>query len=1207
MSTLRISVLGRVRLESGDTSVVVAGSLAAVLGYLAVHAPHGRLVGRDTVAFSLWPDRPEDRARRSLADALYRLRQMSAGCGADLFRADTDSLGFGDVAVDLDEFHNLVSLGQLEPLRSAIDLYDGDLVAEVDAEWITLPRRHLRDAFAAALGTLWELERANGDREALLKVAQRWAAFDRYDDNAHRAVMRSHALLGNIGEGLRYHDRVARELEIDLGVEPAAETRRVADQLRAEFDVGERMRRAAAVRAPFVGRVAERAQLLRLLDRCVDGSGGLAVVLGDAGIGKSRLLDEMSSAAAWRGVQVTEARVEEFRLAEPLAPLSDAIATMVAGVRRHQLDEIVDPVWLDHLVTIVPSLGDAAETRSRTTDPTQLRAALRQTLRGLQRIAPQLVLLDDLHWAGPGCWEAIDELRTATASMSVLIVVASRRNELRSRSDAWPILQNWDQAGVPIVHLTGMSVDEIGALSAGSSGAAMSRDALIDLQRSTSGNPLFAKSIIEAGGLDGERNTSLDQLLGRQLGDLGPATRRALDTAALIGSRVPYSLWRDASRADDLAARSSELEQVGMLVIESEGFRFAHDTLRHHVVGQIPPEHRRLIHGRLLELLAASTPDDVLTLLRHADGAGEHDAILRYSLEAGARSLDGGAFRVAVEQFTRALDLTSSDDALGRFVALVGRIQALDVLADRDAQRLDIDQLELIGPRIGGRHEIEALRMIAAFRFATGDYAAAEQTVGTGLQRLESTPYPELEAALLRTLSVTQREIGQYEESEFSGRAAREVYRLINDRVGFATMTDVLGGLAWRQGDLRAAADLHVEAADVFAEIGARVAEARALNNLGTAQWGLGAFVAAGATHRRALVICRELEDRRGEGDNVDNLGGVAWAMGDYAGAIALYHEALEIRRNSDDPWGVAISLGNLGDAHRLRHEFDQAISFFDEAADVNRTVGVARIAATTAQGKGLTLVDAGRFHEAIDLLVAATSAHIELGDHDNLVETRVGHARALLALGELRSATTLVDTLLVSERAQDRPTIHQSVHLLAHDVLSACGRDDDARRHLGVAAGWMDEHLDELDESVRIQVAMHVPLHRSTRNAVDLASTRLDVRLVRAGTPLGRPVTDDELVEVAWTLSRPGDESCTDRTSRRHRVLVRLLREAIEHGAAPTDDDLARAVGVSRRTIVRDMELLGDRGAALATRRRSRSTGTPPAGPDHGADDDMS
>ncbi len=98
-----------------------------------------------------------------------------------------------------------------------------------------------------------------------------------------------------------------------------------------------------------------------------------------------------------------------------------------------------------------------------------------------------------------------------------------------------------------------------------------------------------------------------------------------------------------------------------------------------------------------------------------------------------------------------------------------------------------------------------------------------------------------------------------------------------------------------------------------------------------------------------------------------------------------------------------------------------------------------------------------------------------------------------------------------------------------------------------------------------------------------------ISVSLARKNVPLGRPLREDEHVTVKWTLNSPEDESISDKSALRHYRLKRLLEEAEKQNAAPTDDDLARTLGVSRRTILRDMQVLAQESPVSPTRKRKQ------------------
>lgn len=1181
----RLSVLGHVRYSVGRRTIPVSGALASVIGYLALSASSGRQLGRDRVAFSLWPDRTETAARRALADALYRLGQLVGDDG--LITRTGDQIGLGDVVVDLHEFTQLASSQDPSAQRAALDLYVDDLLIDVDADWAIGQREATRVRFLTTIRAVWEIERSAAEAGWGVATAQRWAQFDPWDEQAHRAVLRSLAAAGQLDRAAGYFDELVRMLHDELGVEPSAETQAVRDHLEREAQLLAERTSVTAVQAPFVGRTLERTTLIRRLDDALAGSGGLAVLLGDAGMGKSRLLDELATAARWRGAEVATGRVDEFSLPGPGAPFVTAIADALTPTRRAQLSELIDVRWLHQ---VEARLGRGAADASRT--ESHVDVALPRVLAGLGSIAPQVLLLDDMHWADPDAWVLLDTLQRHLAGMAVQIVVAARLDELRRQPEPWAVVRRWDQAGVAVIELSGMSADELGQLGAVASGVSFSAEQLCELQSATSGNPLFALALIEShtsGAVSGRSPGGLAGLLDRQLAAVSNDGRTALGVASLIGSRFPYERWRAAVvgaevlGAAELVTASTELERARLVAAEPSGLRFAHDTLRAHVVAGLTPEFRRAVHAALLDV---GGRNDVLDALRHAEGAADTAAIAELSIEAGLLALDGAVFQAASDHFERALCLIGGDpvgpaDGLSRFVALLGSARALDVLGDRDRQRRTIEELSTLGAALGERRHVEALRMAADFAFTVGDYSMARSTAEHGLALLEANPDRALEAALLQTSSLTARELGDYPEAARLAERCLEWFVELGDRAGAATMTDALGGLAWRTGDKQRAAELHAAAAREFGAIGALMAQARALNNLGTAQWDLGRFHEAWATHAEAVQVCRDLGDVRGEGDNLDNMGGVRWALGDMAGAIDLYEQALAIRRGSDDPWGVAISLGNLADAHRCAGDLDHSLDCATEALGVSRSAGIARTEATSLQAIGATLLELGRLDEALEILAEADAAHIALGDRHNSIETRAVRARALLAAGDTDPAQASAGELVSSLMPDDPPSMRQSVWQCAYE----CTR---APEHLAQAQAAMAEYLAPLDAADRDRIVAGHPVHRRTSAAVAANADRIVVHLAAVGTPLGRAVTDADRVAVTWTLAEPADAMIVDPARRRRRVIARLLAEAAEQGGAPVDDDLAAALGVSRRTIIRDMEALAAAGDVLPTRRRS-------------------
>jgi tetratricopeptide (TPR) repeat protein len=381
-----------------------------------------------------------------------------------------------------------------------------------------------------------------------------------------------------------------------------------------------------------------------------------------------------------------------------------------------------------------------------------------------------------------------------------------------------------------------------------------------------------------------------------------------------------------------------------------------------------------------------------------------------------------------------------------------------------------------------------------------------------------------------------------------------------------AATVDLLGGLAYEMGDYQTAVAQHGRAAAAFRALGHRVHEALALNNLGAAYWGLGAYAASRAAHEQALAINRAINHRRGEADNLDNMGGVDWVLGRYDEAIALYEAALAIRRAIADQWGISISLGNLGSAYRLKGAYDTALSYLDEAYALNVKMGRRRGQCYNLHARGLTLLAQERVAEARAALEEALTGRSALGERDNLLQTKAALLRCAVAAAEQDTVAQLRHDLAAALAAQScRASLRQEIHFACYEADRFLGQPAEAA--LLAAQRALEEIAAPLTEAERSHFLRAVPHNQALLGAVAAYATVQSVQLPARGRR-GH-------VNVRWTVAALEDHAVPGRAARRRTVLARLLAEARTQGADPAAAELADALGVSRRTILRDLRRL--------------------------------
>ncbi|GAB4424831.1 MAG: AAA family ATPase [Chloroflexi bacterium OHK40] len=1162
-----------------------------LLAFLLLHrrAP----VARERLIDALWPDCSLAEGRRRLADALYLLRRALPPAAIE---AHGELLALSrELRVDVWAFEQLAASDDPANWRAAIELYGGELLPEIYDEWAVGLRAAAHDRYIDCLARLAERE---PDAAQAIALYRRLVAADALRESAHMGLMRALAEAGREAEALDVYEQLERVLAENLGLAPGSAARAMAASLRERLAGARRIeasRTRRLARPAFVGRAAERAELLGRLDAARAGHGGLALVLGEAGIGKSRLVEEVAALASWRGWKVFGGRGEELTIARPFAPLSQAIAAALPRPRRQQLSHAVPAEALaivERMVWPGQPAPSPASSDDRADYP-QLAAALSVVLAGLARFGPPLIILDDVQWAAPDLWPLLDALRLQLAEHPAFVLLLGRAQELRALPAASASLERWTAQGAGLITLAGLTHAELAELAHSCGAGDLGPTELAHLAADSGGNPLLALALLRAGppGHTGPR--SLEALVTQRLAGLSPPARRALDAAAVIGATVAYPLWEAALLAaglpaDELPALVAEIEFDSMLSLEERGYRFAHEMLRTAIYGGLGPEQRQGWHRQIFDLLSRMDPDDHSGLLHHAEGAGNRDAIARHALALGVQSLAAASYAAGRRAFERALEVLAPSALVERYEATAGLVACIEVLADRSAQRAAAEALAALAEHLGDdQHRAEAAWRRAGLEWAVGQFAAAEQTALAGLAAAERHGDRRLQARLDEIVGRCARDLGDYGRAEQRFVAARDVYVALGDTCGAAWIDGMLGLVALRQGRLREAVAYQRRAAEAFHSAGDPYHELRALSGLAIALWWAGDYLSARAIFERILELSERLGDGRMQEAGLHNLGALADLLGDYETAVVLKSRALARSRAAENPMGVAVGLCNLGITFFKLGRYDEALGALDEALVLDRATGRRTGEAFCLHSQGQTLAAAGRAEEARAAFEAARTIRHALGERDVLLSTEAELALLDLAAGKADAARAAVDELLGRLNPDDRADLREQIFYVASCALVACGETAAATVQLRRAATAMHEALAPLPPEARARLLERDPLHHTVALALSASASIATARLVRADVPLGRKLTEADYIEICWTVDAPDDERFARPDERRRHALRRLLREAAAQGAAPTDTDLASALGVSRRTILRDMAALAAEGTPAPTRRR--------------------
>lgn len=678
---LHIRLLGDCCLSYGESSVVDVNTprLQSLLAYLLLHRDAPQF--RAHVAFQFWPDSAEPQAHSNLRTLLCRLRRalpsadsfLSVGAQTIQWRpASYYSLDVASFEESLAKARETDLVGEGEAAQSAleqaIELYHGDLLPSCYDDWILPERERLCQAYLSAMERLIQLLEARREYARAISYAQRLLRHDPLHETAYRRLMRLRALAGDRAGALRVYHTCATRLQRELGVDPGPATQQAYRQVLRVEDRAEPGRRASRAISPLVGRGDAWVQFLAAWRQAARRTGFL-LVLGEAGIGKTRLVEEMLDWANHQGVASAYARcyAAEGEL---------AYAPVTAMLRARPLPPL-EKVWLSEVARLRPEIlgeqPDLVELQPMTErwHRQRLFEALARAMLGDGQ--PLLLAIDDLQWCDR---ETLDWLHFALRfepHHHLLVVGTCRPEELEDSpfASALPMLHR-------DVHLTEIELGPLGEAETASLATNVAGEMLDDallawLYQETEGNPLFVVEMVRAGLPAGVQASDLVGLhlpprvqaaLAARLAQLSPAAHDLVGLAATIGRAFNFTLLREAGDGDEdkLVRGLDELWQ--RRIVRERGadtYDFTHDKLRDGAYAALSPARRRMLHRRVAQALEVIHSPDLDPVARqvasHYRRSGLSELAVPYYLRAGEAANRIHARDDAVLSFERGLAL----------------------------------------------------------------------------------------------------------------------------------------------------------------------------------------------------------------------------------------------------------------------------------------------------------------------------------------------------------------------------------------------------------------------------------------------------------------------------------------------------------------------------------------------------------------------
>jgi len=720
---VRARLLGSLEVRIGGRPLPALDSARAesLLAFLLLHrdAPQPR----SHIAFLLWPDSSEPQAHTNLRKVLHTLRSALPEAG-DLIDAGPRTLQWRPGAplwLDTAHFEQAVAAGRF---GEAIALYGGELLAGRHDEWLTVDRERLAGLYLVALERLaLECEQSQRWTDAI-RCAERLTAQDPMREEAHRLLMRLCRASGDRARAVRAYHVCAATLERELGIGPSAETRELYDSLVSAAPA-EPGRVPGPGAPPLVGRDAERARLISLWRSAVAGQAQLVLVSGEAGIGKTRLADELRARA---GGRVADARAysAEGPLAYGVVSAwlgSEAVAARLPRLDRRDLTELarLAPGLEAHAPP--PEPVPAAELRRR------LAGAVTRAL--LAAGSPLLLVIDDAQWADAQSLGIVHYLLRTAPAARLLVAVTARREDVDGGHPLAAVTTALAAAGrFSEIALDRLDRTQTGRLASRITGTPLTGAELDRLYTASEGNPLF---VVEAVRPDAPRAPEVQAVIAGRLSALSAGAAGLAGVAAAVGRAFTADVLAAAAGMSEqpFVAALDELWRRG--IVRAHGpnsYDFSHGRIRDAAYAALSPPRRRQAHLAVAQALEQGKGAPAATLAAQYENAGVIAEAIRWHARAAEDAQWLHAHADAVRELERALELSealpASPDEVARLqlrllTALPAPLLALEGYATARIEGVHQRALQLAG-QLGCETEPPLTWSLALGSLARGDW-----------------------------------------------------------------------------------------------------------------------------------------------------------------------------------------------------------------------------------------------------------------------------------------------------------------------------------------------------------------------------------------------------------------------------------------------------------------------------------------------------
>ncbi len=1072
MSHLKLSCLGSPEIYHNNQPLTFrTRKTLALLIYLAVE---GGQQSREKLTALFWPESDSSRGRGMLRTTLRHLRKVMDPLDERYLIIDNQTLGFNttlNVDFDLQLVETTINkLEQGQPqsnddqfiakLQMAVDCYRGSFLEGFTLgdtpdfdDWITLQREMWQERANRLFETLTQRYFERGDLGRGIETATRWQAHDPFNEAAALQLIQLHFANHNRTAALQTYEAYQTVVEAEFGVVPSARMEALTKRIRASTIIpmpSPTIEKQAPNDLTFVGRSDEFARLKAIFEQTRQGQTQVAILTGEAGIGKTRLATQFLTWATANGADILTGRAFEAGGRLPYQPLVQCFRSRIA--QENAPDDLLPDIWLAELSRLLPDLRDRYPDLSEpqadeSTAQTRLFEAMARLGQALAERGPLLIFLDDAQWADLA---SLDALQFVLAHWNeteapILLLLSARSEAFATNAESKSgLMRLTSEVSSTRFDLDNLSQEEIlglvttlqpnqaktmdaSATSEETKATTIKLDVFAEaLHTETAGHPFFVTETIKAlleqrilvpaqtsqGGaqlmwrtLTGDTKgrlpflrvipMSVRQAILDRLARLTPTAKTLLTSAAVLGQETTFEQLCQVSALEEMAGLDAleALVERRLLLERPEmtpTYLVAHDLMRDVLYEEVGTARKRILHRRAMTVLPEAEP---ARLAYHALAAGAIDAAFDYSIAAG----------------DAAFALSAADEAVSHYET------AHQLLSDTSLSTPEMSVYQHLYTRLG-----RALELKSTFEAALAIYEELEQVA-----KQHNDPTVEM-AAVMGQITICA--LGG--SPLFDPERAAALLTHASDRAKVLNDQAIEVEILWRMMQLYIFGTGQLQDA---IEIGERaLALARELDLPEQIGYVLGDLsIAANFAHiqpysyslelmTEAGQIWQALGNRSMETNALSICASIYSYMGRYDEAFALSAKSHKMCLETDNLWGLWASRSFIGYSYLERGQVDQALEVLEYLVGLGEEHGFPYPLTYCRANLALVYGAIGLLDKGLETAYLALEA--DVATRQVVIHISAILAQLYLKQGQPEKAQSLVDQALTDPQRQKQP-----------------------------------------------------------------------------------------------------------------------------------------------------------------------------------------